>query len=142
MPEAVVTVQEVKAFKTQSGNTRFVLVGDEGREYSTFREEIARNAVAAEGHRARIEFHEEQRGRFTNVYLDSVEVLDDDREADDAERREPIEEAAWKSAIDAAPWLLGGEPEEPVPPDELFERLQPFKERVAEDIRSGRDEED
>jgi len=142
VPEAVVTVQEVKAFKTQSGNTRFVLVGDEGREYSTFREEIARNAVAAEGHRARIEFHEEQRGRFTNVYLDSVEVLDDDREADDAERREPIEEAAWKSAIDAAPWLLGGEPEEPVPPDELFERLQPFKERVAEDIRSGRDEED
>ena len=142
MPEAVVTVKEVKAFKTQSGNTRFVLVGDEGREYSTFREEIARNAVAAEGHRARIEFHEEQRGRFTNVYLDSVEVLDDDREADDAERREPIEEAAWKSAIDAAPWLLGGEPEEPVPPDELFERLQPFKERVAEDIRSGRDEED
>ena len=142
MPEAVVTVQEVKAFKTQSGNTRFVLVGDEGREYSTFREEIARNAVAAEGHRARIEFHEEQRGRFTNVYLDSVEVLDDDREAGDAERREPIEEAAWKSAIDAAPWLLGGEPEEPVPPDELFERLHPFKERVAEDIRSGRDEED
>jgi hypothetical protein len=27
--------------------------------------------------------------------------------------------------------------EEPVPPDELFERLQPFKERVAEDIRGG-----
>jgi hypothetical protein len=23
-----------------------------------------------------------------------------------------------------------------VPPDELFERLQPFKERVAEDIRA------
>ncbi len=37
--------------------------------------------------------------------------------------------------MDAAPWLLGGEPEEAVPPEELFERLQPFKERVAEDIR-------
>jgi hypothetical protein len=141
VPEAVVDVAEVKAFKTQSGNTRFVLVDEEGREYSTFREEIARSAVAAEGHRARIEFHEEQRGRFTNVYLDSVEVVDDEREPENAERREPIEEAAWKSAIDAAPWLLGGEPEEPVPPDELFERLQPFKERVAEDIRASADDE-
>ena len=141
MAEATVRVAEVKAFKTQSGNTRFVLVDDEGREYSTFREEIARSAVAAEGHRARIEFHEEQRGRFTNVYLDSVEVVDDEREPENAERREPIEEAAWKSAIDAAPWLLGGEPEEPVPPDELFERLQPFKERVAEDIRASADDE-
>jgi hypothetical protein len=140
VPEAEVQVAEVKAFKTQSGNTRFVLVDDGGREYTTFREEIARAAVAAEGHRARITFHEEQRGRFTNVYLDAVDVLDGEGGGDS---REPIEEAAWKSAIDAAPWLLGGEPEEPVPPDELFERLQPFKERVAEDIRAsaGEDEE-
>jgi hypothetical protein len=35
---------------------------------------------------------------------------------------------------------LGGEPEEAVPPDELFERLQPFKERVAEDIRATGEE--
>jgi hypothetical protein len=46
-----------------------------------------------------------------------------------------VEEVAWKTAVDAAPWLLGGEPEEAVPPEELFERLQPFKERVADDIR-------
>jgi hypothetical protein len=138
VPEAEVTVAEVKAFKTQSGNTRFVLVDGGGREYTTFREEIARAAVTAEGHRARITFHEEQRGRFTNVYLDSVDVLDE-QSGDDS--REPIEEAAWKSAIDAAPWLLGGEPEEPVPPDELFERLQPFKERVAEDIRATTEDE-
>ena len=135
MAEAVVAVAEVKAFKTQSGNTRFVLRDDEGREYSTFREEIARQALAAEGRRARITFHEQQRGQFTNVYLDGVEPLDGEP-TDDAEPREPVEEAAWKTAIDAAPWLLGGEPEEPVSPDELFERLQPFKERVAEDIRA------
>ena len=92
MPEAEVQVTEVKAFKTQSGNTRFVLVDDEGREYTTFREEIARAAVAAEGHRARITFHEEQRGRFTNVYLDSVEVVDADAaSAEDDDSREPIE---------------------------------------------------
>ncbi|HEX6701489.1 MAG TPA: hypothetical protein VF101_12240 [Gaiellaceae bacterium] len=142
MPEAVVTVEEVKGFRTQSGNTRFVLRHSEGREYTTFREEIARAALAAEGKRARITFHEQQRGRFTNVYLDSVEVLDEDEPGEREERGEPVEEFAWKTAVDAAPWLLGGEPEEPVPPDELFERLQPFKERVAEDIRAAGDDEE
>lgn len=134
MPEAVVTVAEVKGLRTQSGKTRFVLRDDEGREYTTFREEIARDALVAEGRRARITYHEQQRGQYTNVYLDSVELLEGEPEA---ERSEPVEEVAWKTAVDAAPWLLGGEPEEPVSPDELFERLQPFKERVAEDIRSG-----
>src|SRR5690349_25099565 len=117
MAEAVVTVAEVKAFKTQSGNTRFVLRDDEGREYTTFRDQIARDAVAAEGRRARISFHEQQRGGFTNVYLDRVQLLEADE--DDASS-EAVEEVAWKTAVDAAPWLLGGEPEEAVPPEELF----------------------
>ena len=133
MPDSVVTVVEVKAFKTQSGNTRFVLRDGEGREYTTFREQIARDAVAAEGRKARITFHEQQRGNFTNVYLDSVEPLEE--AGDEGASSEAVEEVAWKTAVDAAPWLLGGEPEEAVPPEELFERLQPFKERVADDIR-------
>ena len=53
-----------------------------------------------------------------------------------------MEEVAWKTAVDAAPWLLGGEPEGAVPPDELYERLQPFKERVADDIRGEPADED
>ena len=132
MADTVVTVAEVKAFKTQSGNTRFVLRDDEGREFTTFREQIARDALAAEGRRARITFHEQQRGNFTNVYLDAVEPLE---EASAGDSSEAVEEVAWKTAVDAAPWLLGGEPEEAVSPDDLYERLQPFKERVAEDIR-------
>jgi hypothetical protein len=139
MADAVVTVAEVKAFKTQSGNTRFVLRDDEGREYTTFREQIARDALAAEGRRARITFHEQQRGTFTNVYLDGVELLEEPEENGAAS--EAVEEVAWKTAVDAAPWLLGGEPEEAVPPEELFERLQPFKERVADDIRGEPTEE-
>jgi hypothetical protein len=138
MAEAVVTVAEVQGFKTRSGNTRFVLRDTEGREYTTFRESIAREALRAERKRARITYHEQQRDGFTNVYLDSVDVLDeDDQQADGT--REPVDEVAWKTAVDAAPWLLGGEPEEAVPPDELFERLQPFKERVADDIRGSED---
>jgi hypothetical protein len=139
MADAVVTVAEVKAFKTQSGNTRFVLRDNEGREYTTFREQIARDALAAEGRRARITFHEQQRGTFTNVYLDGVEPLEEPDE--DGAASEAVEEVAWKTAVDAAPWLLGGEPEEAVPPEELFERLQPFKERVADDIRGEPGEE-
>jgi hypothetical protein len=139
MADAVVTVAEVKAFKTQSGNTRFVLRDGEGREYTTFREEIARQAIAAEGRRARIDFHEQQRGQFTNVYLDAVQPLD---EPSGEAPTEAVEEVAWKTAVDAAPWLLGGEPEEPVPPEELFGLLQPFKERVADDIRGDSSDDD
>jgi hypothetical protein len=127
-----VRVAEVKAHKTRSGNTRFVLVDENGNEYSTFREAIARSAVEAEGRRARITFHEQERDGFTNVYLDSVEPLED--EPDEDEDRQ-VEEAAWDAAIEAAPWLVGGEPKRKVPADQLFETLKPFKDRVAEDIK-------
>jgi hypothetical protein len=132
MPEREVHVDEVKAFKTQSGNTRFVLRADDGTEYTTFKEPIARQAIAAEGKRARIEFHEQERNGFTNVYLDKVEVLGNGAEGAEGEG---VDEAAWKTAVDAAPWLLGEAPEGGVDPDEAFEKLQPFKERVADDIR-------
>ena len=133
MPEAVVNVAEVKAFKTQSGNTRFVLRADDGAEYTTFKEQIAKQAIAAEGRRARIQFHEQERNGFTNVYLDKVEALDEPPEEDGG--ADHAEEVAWKTAVDAAPWLLGEASERGIDPDEAFEKLQPFKERVAEDIR-------
>ena len=73
MPEAVVEVRDVKQVQTRSGNTRFVLVDDEGREFTTFREEIAAKLGGLKGRRAQIEFHEQQRNGFTNMYLDRVE---------------------------------------------------------------------
>ena len=135
MPEAEVRVREVKALRTQGGNTRFVLVDDRGREYTTFREEIAAGLPGLEGKRARIEYHEQQRGNFTNVYLDAVEPLD---EAAGGAEPSDADEVGWKTAIDAAPYLLSDKAvEEEVPPKELFEKLQPFKELVAEDIEGG-----
>jgi|SRR5919197_2771625 hypothetical protein len=134
MAEATVTVERVEAKKTQSGNTRFVLVDDSGREYTTFKEPIARQAVAAEGRRARIQFHETQRGNFTNVYLDAVEPLPDD--GDDAVDEERANEVAWRTAIEAAPYILSGDAvEREVPPEEFFEKLKPLKDLVADDIR-------
>lgn len=139
MPEAEVHVARVDAHKTQSGNTRFVLVDGAGREYTTFKEPIARQAVAAEGRRARISFHEQQRGTFTNVYLDAVEVLPD--EAESADDEEHANEVAWRTAIDAAPYILGGDAvEREVPAEEFFEKMKPLKDLVADDIK--RDDED
>lgn len=134
MPEAIVNVERVEAHKTQSGNTRFVLIDDRGQEYSTFKEPIARQAVAAEGERARIQFHETQKGNFTNVYLDAVELLQgDDADAADEDR---TNEVAWRTAMEAAPYVLGGDAvEREVPPEELFEKVKPLKDLVADDIR-------
>jgi hypothetical protein len=130
-----VRVREVTAHETRSGNTRFVLVDEDGNEYTTFREPIARKAVEAEGGPARIRFHEEERNGFRNVYLDAVEPLEEaETEGGDAVERE-VEEAAWDAAIEAAPWLVGGDPKRKVPADQLFETLKPFKDRVAEDIK-------
>lgn len=138
MTDRLVQVAEVEAFKTRSGNTRFVLRADDGTEYTTFKEAIAREAVAAEGKRARIEFHEQVRDGFRNVYLDHVEVLEDE-DGRAADRGDDAEEVAWKTAVDAAPWLLGDAPADGVPADELFDKLQPFKQRVADDIRDDED---
>ena len=131
-------MRELKAFKTSGGNTRFVLVDDQGREYSTFREEIAARLHGLEGKRARIDYHEQRRGSYSNVYLDGIEILDDrdSAPADDAD------ETAWKAAIDAAPYLLKGDAvEEEVPAAELFEKLQPFKQLVADDIERSEEKE-
>jgi hypothetical protein len=134
--EKEVHVAEVKAFKTKSGNTRFVLKDGEGNEYTTFREGIARQALAAEGGRARIEYHEEQRDGYRNIYLDGVEPLED-QETSGADLSRDAEEVAWQTAVEAAPWLLGDKPKQSVPPQKFFDKLKPFKELVAEDIRDG-----
>ncbi len=134
MPEEDVLVSDVKALQTRGGNTRFVLVDDEGREFSTFKEGVARGLPELKGHRARIRYHEVQRGEYTNVYLDAAELLE---EPEGHSGSDP-DEVAWRTAVDAAPYLLSeSEVEREVPPEELFERLKPFKELVAEDIERG-----
>jgi hypothetical protein len=126
-----VTVASVEVKETRNGNRRFVLRDSDGNEYTTFRPPIGEEAARHEGKRVRIKFHEQERNGFTNVYLDAVEPLGDGGEDRDAE------EAAWQTAVEAAPWLVG---KREVPPDELFDKLKPFQERVAADIRDDDDE--
>jgi hypothetical protein len=137
--ETEVTVDRVEVNETRNKNQRFVLRDGDGKEYTTFRPQIGNEAKKYEGRRARINFHEEERNGFTNVYLDGIAPAtgaSDDGDGHDAE------EAAWQTAVEAAPWLIGtSEPERKVDPDELFDKLKPFQERVADDIRDGDDQE-
>jgi hypothetical protein len=108
-------------------------------QYTTFREAIGEQARELEGRRVRLEYHEEQRGQYTNVYLDKVEPAPEEP-ADTADT--DAEEAAWRTAVEAAPWLVGdSDPHAKTGPEELYETLKPFKDRVAEDIKSGDDDE-
>jgi hypothetical protein len=132
--EAVVAIDEVRTLETRGGNLRYVVRDSDGNEYTTFREAIGNRAKELEGSRARIEFHEEQRGRYRNVYLDRVEPAPASESGGDTD----AEEAAWRTAVDAAPWLVGeSAPREAVPPDDVYDKLKPFKDRVAADIKDG-----
>jgi len=129
--DAEIEVTDVREFETKSGNTRYVVRDAGGDEYTTFREAIGKAALAADGKRARIQYHEQQRGQYTNVYLDKIEPVAGSHGDTDPE------EAGWQTAVEAAPWLVGDSEEvDGVSPNELFKRLKPFKDRVAEDIRS------
>lgn len=138
--EAVTTISEVRTFETQGGNLRYVVRDADGNEYTTFREAIGDSARRLTGRRVRIGYHEVQRGKYTNVYLDGVEPVGG--EAATAERGDTDpEEAAWRTAVDAAPWLVGeSDPHAKTPPDELYETLKPFKDKVAEDIKESQEE--
>src|SRR5215216_2930553 len=101
--ESDVRIEKVDAVQTRGGNTRYVVRDDQGREYTTFRPSIGAEAQKLEGRRARVEFHEDERNGFKNVWLDRVSAGEE-------------------------------------PPDELFEKLEPFKRMVADDIRHRGDE--
>lgn len=46
-------------------------------------------------------------------------------------------------AIEAAPYLLGGDAaEQETPADELFEKLKPFQELVADDLEQEEEQDD
>ena len=133
--EAVTTIEQVRTFETRGGNARYVVRDVEGNQYTTFREAIGDKALELEGQRVRIEYHEEQRGQYTNVYLDKVEPAPEpERDEGDTD----AEEAAWRTAVEAAPWLVGdSDPHAKTGPEELYETLKPFKDRVAEDIKES-----
>jgi hypothetical protein len=136
-------IRSVEEVETRSGKIRYVVRDDDGREYTTFRPAIGREAGKFEGRRAHVTFHEEERNGFQNVYLDAISAAPEPESPPASGNTDP-DEVAWNTAVEAAPWMLGtSEPDEEIPPDELYEKLEPFKRLVAEDIREGtRDDDD
>jgi hypothetical protein len=135
--EAVTSIQDVRTFETRGGNVRYVVRDADGNEYTTFREAIGDKAKELQGQPVRIEYHEEQRGDYRNVYLDKVESAGPDQLGGGHPGTDP-EEAAWRTAVDAAPWLVGeSDPHAKTAPEELYETLKPFKDKVAEDIKES-----
>jgi hypothetical protein len=135
--EALTTIKDVRTFETRAGNVRYVVRDTDGDEYTTFREAIGKKAAELEGQRVRIEYHTEQRGEYKNVYLDKVEAAPVQSSETDHGDTDP-EEAAWRTAVDAAPWLVGeSDPHAKTSPEELYETLKPFKDKVAEDIKES-----
>jgi hypothetical protein len=138
--DAEAHIASVETSKTRNGNTRWTVTDDSGTEYTTFRPAIGQAAEQAEGSRARISFHEEERNGFRNVYLDRIEVVAGQPPQDATQSDSDPEEAAWRTAVDAAPYLLGGKARDrEIAPEEAFEKLKPFKDLVSEDISSGSD---
>lgn len=141
--DAEIQVAEVKEVQSRSGNTRYVVRDADGTEYTTFRPQIGREAHRYEGRRARISYHEEERGGFHNVYLDSIAAASADAPDEHAEHHhgKSPDEVGWDTAVEAADWLLGaGETKKAVPPERLYDKLRPFKDLVADDIREGGDD--
>ena len=135
--EAVTTINDVRAVQTRGGNVRYVVRDSDEKEYTTFREAIGNAAMGLKGMRVRIEFHEVQRGEYTNVYLDKIEAVPGQESQVEQSGTDP-EEAAWRTAVDAAPWLVGeSDPHAKTDPDELYETLKPFKDKVSEDIKNS-----
>jgi len=139
--DAEVHIAKVEPLETRTGKTMYVVRDSEGKEYTTFRPAIGQEAAKYEGRRARIEYHEQERNGFQNVYLDGISPAAEEPESAGSST-EP-EEAAWRTAVEAAPWVLGtNEPDHEIPPEELYEKLEPFKRLVADDIRRDGDEDD
>jgi hypothetical protein len=136
--DAEVVIASVKTNETRNGNTRWTVTDDSGTEYTTFRPPIGQAAEQAEGSRARISFHEEERNGFRNVYLDKGEAAPAPAAPASSDSSSDADEAAWRTAVDAAPYLLSEEEAAgEISPEEAFEKLKPFKDLVSEDIRTS-----
>ena len=63
--QVVVTLAEVSAIDTHRDSVRYVARDSDGHQYTTFREDIGVCARQLQGRRVGLEYHEEQRGRYT-----------------------------------------------------------------------------
>src|SRR3954454_3441632 len=101
--EADVKVDSVERIETRNGKVRWVVKDAGGTEYTTFRPRIGEEAERHQGRTAHIEWHEEDRNGFHNVYLDSIaaaeQPADDTTPAASGGDSDP-DEVAWNTAVE------------------------------------------
>jgi hypothetical protein len=127
--EAIIKVDDVARHETRGGNIRYVLRDDQNHEYMTFRPQIGEDARGLAGRQARIEFHEEQRGDYTNVYLDAIEPIGPAELPADTQLE--IDKTAWQVAAAVAASIVPHD----ASADDVFAALEAFKDRIAADLR-------
>jgi len=78
MVKTVTHVHDVRQLRTSSAKpaTSSSTAGVNTRRFGS---QIGARATEFEGRRARIEFHEEQRVEFLNIYVDGIDSADDQR---------------------------------------------------------------
>ena len=106
-----INVESVEQSQTSRGNTRYTVRDAEGREFTTFRPGIGEQAARFEGRRARIEFHEEERNGFRNVYLDAIAEASEpppEGAGGNRSRRGRVEHRRRGHAMGAREQLAGG----------------------------------
>jgi hypothetical protein len=127
--DAVIRVEDVERRETRAGHTRYIVRDDQNHEYVTFRPQIGEEAEHFKGRDAHIEFHEEQKGEYTNVYLDAIEGVEEPALSEDDIDAEIV---GWQTAAEIAPLIVDVDADGQ---DEIFEQMRDFKNRVAADIR-------
>jgi hypothetical protein len=126
--------RRVKRTGTRSGDTRWALV-DDARNERSLPPADRRAGRAAEGplkgRRARISFHEDSATAISSGRPGRRSRTGAPFGRRGSRRRDGMDDRRGGRTVAARDYRAG----EKIPPDELYKQLEPFKRRVAEDIR-------
>ena len=105
MAELTAVVDDVRVKKLSDDRQLYVIKSD-GKEFSTFKRDLAASAKAMIGQQAKIDYTEKQNGEWTNRYLENVESAVEFKQATAPAREIDIRRAvALKAAIEMLPYF-------------------------------------
>ena len=105
MAELTAVVDDVRVKKLSDDRQLYVIKSD-GKEFTTFKRDLAASAKAMIGQQAKIDYTEKQNGEWTNRYLENVESAVEFKQATAPAREIDIRRAvALKAAIEMLPYF-------------------------------------
>jgi len=103
--ELTAVVDDVRVKKLSDDRQLYVIKSD-GKEFTTFKRDLAASAKAMIGQQAKIDYTEKQNGEWTNRYLENVESAVEFKQATAPAREIDIRRAvALKAAIEMLPYF-------------------------------------